>query len=632
MKKNICLTLGAALLIACGGGGGGHNADDGGFQQPIAPELNVSFTPNKILPNPGGQRRVTALPRTAVADVTVYARQGNTPVENGDEELLISINDTIGNVPGIIYCYDFGNEACFEKVKDENGKDVEVPRPLGQVPLNLSAGRSYFSVTAANGQLGEIGVNITVVGPNNATVSKDIKIPVGYPSSGAPYQVNILSSDTLRPNSSADIYVIVSDEAGNPVDNPNGNNLLVTANNLANTVLGFAGETGTTVNGKTTDGVATISVLPREEGYLTLIAQADGADNSIDNGFQTLVTASKTIQVTNAYIPPAQNIVITTSKLPNGVVGEKYNDFTIATTGSAPINFVLDSGSLPPGITFNQGVLSGTPTLVGDYTFTVSVTAANGSTASQVLTLKVSQVGFKFDRTKFDKITAVLDLDPKKPNICSLQGQILKLKPLDGYTLASPFTWRMDATIDEDPVSIALGADHNAVRVVTANGIELPELDFTVTGDTTQVVLNGKVCPDAPREVFNGHAIILSATDANGVKFESVLPLVIELDVKPAPENNAGGGTTTNPICDGFSPIPPGCSDATALTVKVNTFFSTTIAGATATSTVVAGSLPPGINLIGGTKIEGTPSATGTYDFVLSDNTTSQAVRIIVEN
>ncbi|PID65301.1 MAG: hypothetical protein CR977_01370 [Gammaproteobacteria bacterium] len=118
MKKNICLTLSAALLIACGGGGGGHNADDGGFQQPIAPELNVSFTPDKILPNPGGQW-VSGLPRAAVADVTVYARQGNTPVEDGDKELLLSINDTIGNVPGWIYCYEFENKACFEKIKDE---------------------------------------------------------------------------------------------------------------------------------------------------------------------------------------------------------------------------------------------------------------------------------------------------------------------------------------------------------------------------------------------------------------------------------------------------------------------------------------------------------------------------------
>ncbi|PID65302.1 MAG: hypothetical protein CR977_01375 [Gammaproteobacteria bacterium] len=477
--------------------------------------------------------------------------------------------------------------------------------------------------------MGEIGVNITVVGPNNATVSKDIKIPVGYPSSGAPYQVNILAPETLGPNAATNIYVTVTDEAGNPVSNPDGNNLLVTANNLANTVLGFKGETGTTVNAKTADGVAEISVLPREEGYLTLIAQADGADNSIDNGFQALVSASKTIQVTNASAAPTQDIAITTGKLPNGVVGVPYNDFAIATTGSAPISFVLSSGSLPPGITFSQsGVLSGTPTLVGDYTFTVSVTAGNGSTASQELTLKVSQVGFEFDRKDFETITPVLDLDPNKPSICSLQGQILKLKPLDGYTLASPFTWEMDA----GGVSTALGAGNNAVRVVTANGIELPELDFTVTSDTTQVVLNGKVCPDAPSEVFNGHAIILSATDANGVKFESVLPLIIELEVKPAPGNNSGGGATTNPICNGFSPIPPSCSDTTALTVKVNTFFSTTIAGATATSTVVAGSLPPGINLIGGTKIEGTPSATGTYDFVLSDNSTSQAVRIIVEN
>jgi len=51
-----------------------------------------------------------------------------------------------------------------------------------------------------------------------------------------------------------------------------------------------------------------------------------------------------------------------------------YSQTFTASNGNAPYVFSLVSGSLPPGLTFNSGVLSGTPTTLGSYSFTIKAT------------------------------------------------------------------------------------------------------------------------------------------------------------------------------------------------------------------------------------------------------------------
>jgi hypothetical protein len=54
---------------------------------------------------------------------------------------------------------------------------------------------------------------------------------------------------------------------------------------------------------------------------------------------------------------------------------------TLATTGTAPITFAVQSGSLPAGLSLNTstGVISGTPTTVASYTFTIRATNSYGT-------------------------------------------------------------------------------------------------------------------------------------------------------------------------------------------------------------------------------------------------------------
>lgn len=67
---------------------------------------------------------------------------------------------------------------------------------------------------------------------------------------------------------------------------------------------------------------------------------------------------------------------ITTTTLPGGKAGDAYSQ-TLAATGTAPITWSIESGSLPAGLTLSGDTISGTPTAAGTFTFTVK--AANGA-------------------------------------------------------------------------------------------------------------------------------------------------------------------------------------------------------------------------------------------------------------
>jgi len=82
------------------------------------------------------------------------------------------------------------------------------------------------------------------------------------------------------------------------------------------------------------------------------------------------LVASKqfTLQVTNSAL------AILTETLAEAVVDQSYHATLFADGGIAPYTWTRAIGSLPPGITLSEtGVLSGTPTTPGDYTFTVSM-------------------------------------------------------------------------------------------------------------------------------------------------------------------------------------------------------------------------------------------------------------------
>src|SRR3954468_3596102 len=78
----------------------------------------------------------------------------------------------------------------------------------------------------------------------------------------------------------------------------------------------------------------------------------------------------------NAVVFAQSTLQITTTSVPPGTVGQTYPQQTLAVTGgTAPYNWSVLSGSLPPGLTLSSaGTITGTPTSVDTFNFVVGVT------------------------------------------------------------------------------------------------------------------------------------------------------------------------------------------------------------------------------------------------------------------
>lgn len=80
--------------------------------------------------------------------------------------------------------------------------------------------------------------------------------------------------------------------------------------------------------------------------------------------------------------------------MPNGVVGVAYSATWDLSPAAPPTTYTVVSGSLPPGLTLNSpsadlGSITGTPTTVGTYPFTLRATNAYG-TADKAFSITIT--------------------------------------------------------------------------------------------------------------------------------------------------------------------------------------------------------------------------------------------------
>ncbi len=120
---------------------------------------------------------------------------------------------------------------------------------------------------------------------------------------------------------------------------------------------------GLTLSNSTTASI-TITGTPTTVGTSTFTIQCiDSAGASV----------TETLSITINVPPPLS--VATRSPLTSGTVGTAYTFTLQASSGIQPYTWTLTTGTLPPGLSLaSNGVISGTPTLAGLYTFTVQVT------------------------------------------------------------------------------------------------------------------------------------------------------------------------------------------------------------------------------------------------------------------
>ena len=100
--------------------------------------------------------------------------------------------------------------------------------------------------------------------------------------------------------------------------------------------------------------------------------------------------------------PAIVQLSITTSSLPPAIAGQGYNALVSASGGVAPYTWRVSSGSLPPGLSLGSiGSISGTPTVVGSFGFSLQATDSETTpmTSTAQLSITVSPAPLQITTT-----------------------------------------------------------------------------------------------------------------------------------------------------------------------------------------------------------------------------------------
>ncbi|MFN8004776.1 MAG: putative Ig domain-containing protein, partial [Acidobacteriota bacterium] len=148
--------------------------------------------------------------------------------------------------------------------------------------------------------------------------------------------------------------------------------LTASANGSSLSSFMFAVTAGALAPGLSLNPTGSLSGTPTQAGSynFTITATSSGC-TATQNYTLTILATCPTLTVA----PPL---------LPNGRIGVAYNQTLTVTGGTAPYTFALKVGStIPPGLSFVNGTLSGTPTQTGTYGFQTRIKDANNCEVTQ---------------------------------------------------------------------------------------------------------------------------------------------------------------------------------------------------------------------------------------------------------
>ena len=163
--------------------------------------------------------------------------------------------------------------------------------------------------------------------------------------------------------------------------------------------IGGKFQPGTVYTVKITLETAGAGVFSVKSTYNTIEGKtATVSPNLTGDAHTDSVILTYTFDATEGIYVPTKP-AITTVALPDGKVGDAYNQ-TLAATGTNPITWGIETGTLPDGLTLVGDTIKGTPSKAGDFKFTVKATNGGGSDTKE-LTIKVADA----EAAKYHNVT-----------------------------------------------------------------------------------------------------------------------------------------------------------------------------------------------------------------------------------
>jgi hypothetical protein len=171
-------------------------------------------------------------------------------------------------------------------------------------------------------------------------------------------------------------------------------------NSSYSATLQSIGGTGT-VTWSVTTGSLPAGLSMSNAGVITGTPTTAGTANFTVSATDSGTPAQIKTQALSIIVNPVLSITVTT--LPSGVVTTGYSQAVSTNGGTPPITFSVTAGALPPGLSLigSSGVISGTPTAYGSYTFTVTAVDSSSpqQSVSQQLTIVINNLPLSITTT-----------------------------------------------------------------------------------------------------------------------------------------------------------------------------------------------------------------------------------------
>lgn len=251
--------------------------------------------------------------------------------------------------------------------------------------------------------------------------------------------------------------------------------------------------------------------------------------------------------------PSCASIILSPDTLPGGVVSDPYSQTITATNAVAPVSFAVTSGALPGGLTLSSGgVLSGTPTATGSFTFVVTATDANGCVVGHSYTIEIAASG--------TPTTTTLTASPSPAEYLQPVTLTATVSPSTATGTVGFFddaTFLGNATLSGGTASIVvqftqISKHENLVATYNGNGIYQPSTSAAVTLDVTQAT---------PPINWAAPAPITYPTALSGTQLNATSPLTGTFVYSPPAGTVLDAGTYTLSVT--FTPDDPNYKTAT---------------------------------------------------------------------
>jgi len=553
--------------------------------------------------------------------------------------LSLSANGTLAGTPQKAGSFD-------ATIQAQNGVNpaaskaytiVIAPAPAAPVitvgpALSGNVGKNYLSVMKANGFPEPTFKVIAGALPPGLTLDADGTIS-GVPGKPGSYDVTISAQNGVNPSASK-AYTLTIGPALEAPTITEGPVLKGTTGEQYSSLLkatGYPAPSFSVTKGSLPPGLklvgSSISGIPTQPGSFALTLQAS-------NGVDPVASQDYLIEIAPKPMAP----LITTGPKLEGVVGLGYVSILSATGLPAVSDFSVVAGQLPPGLSLDGGIISGTPTQAGS--FAVAIRAQNGvePAATKDYTIKIAAEGVAPTITMGPKVEGVLGVGylsvlkadgfPSYADFSVVGGTLPPGLTLNGNTISGT-----PSQVGTFPVAIE--ADNG----IAPKAVEEYEIKIAAVGVAPAITVG----PKTDGVVGSSYVSVLQTTGFPSAAVFSVsagaLPpgLVLDGDTISGTPSTAGSYAFALRAENGVAPaavkeytikiaaagIAPQFVAGPKVLGTAGKWYSSKLSASgspAAAYSIASGALPTGLKLAGGT-IYGTPTRPGTYKFTLrADN------------